>query len=59
MTKQKVLLGYGCPECKHLDIRYDEILDERYCFHCGLVLTASYHHYGVVFPGLKPIYRKN
>ena len=55
---KKVLIGYGCPECKSLETKYDEIIEELYCSKCGLVLCANYHHYGVVFPGLRPVYKK-
>lgn len=41
-----------CPQCQsEEDTRYDDIHDELYCYHCGLVLEAP-PYYGLDAPGL-------
>lgn len=45
-----------CPECgaEH-SITKDEKHTEIYCKKCGLVISAQYYQYGIIFPGLKTI----
>lgn len=53
--KKKKLIGYGCPECKSLDIKVDFVHLETYCHNCGLVLIAP-RTPDTVVRGLCPVY---
>ena len=45
-------LHIQCPECNTENPEmWDEVTEELYCYHCGLVLEAP-PVYGLVFPGL-------
>ena len=53
--KKKKLIGYGCPECKSLNIKDDFVHMETYCHKCGLVLIAP-RTPDTIVRGLKPVY---
>jgi ribosomal protein S27E len=44
----QVITRKKCPECLNPKIYYDDIRDELYCSHCGLVLESSAPYSGSV-----------